>query len=345
MRSVPDVSYVGAKDSCVSVYCTTYGGWIKVYGTSVGAPQWAALVALANSASPFGTMNDANSVLYSIASTATNPPYASSDYFLDIASGANGSDPDDFSIPGYDFVTGLGSPMANNLVPTLISILNTPDFSIALNPSSASVPTLAPDGTVSWTATYAIAINRRGGFSDGVNLSVSGLPVGASASFAPNPADHSSTLSISMLTTTSAGIYPLTIIGTDAGNTLSDPSRTASSALVVSSAPTSVSVVQPTGSTGYSVSGGKNNNANLTVQVLLRNDFGQPVAGASVSTTLYLNGAAYGSGTATTLADGTAAFSARSAPAGAYTTKVTAVTASGLTWDGKTPVNSYIKTQ
>ncbi len=30
-----------------------------------------------------------------------------------------GTDLDDFSIPGYDFVTGLGSPAANNLVPAL----------------------------------------------------------------------------------------------------------------------------------------------------------------------------------------------------------------------------------
>ena len=119
MRSVPDVSYVGAQDSCVSVDCTPLGGWIKVYGTSVGAPQWAALIALANSARVSGTLNSANSALYSLAAAATTPPAITSSYFFDITSGSDGTDPDDFSIPGYDFVTGLGSPAANNLVPAL----------------------------------------------------------------------------------------------------------------------------------------------------------------------------------------------------------------------------------
>src|SRR5262249_4077482 len=39
--------------------------------------------------------------------------------FIDISSGSNGTDPDDISVPGYDLVTGLGSPQANNLVPAL----------------------------------------------------------------------------------------------------------------------------------------------------------------------------------------------------------------------------------
>jgi subtilisin family serine protease len=125
MRSVPDVSYTGGPDSAVSVYCTPRAGWLKVYGTSVGAPQWAALVALVNSASSSGTLNGANSILYSVASSGTQLPNISPDYFFDITSGSNGSDPDDFAIRGYDFVTGLGSPSANNLVPTLISILST----------------------------------------------------------------------------------------------------------------------------------------------------------------------------------------------------------------------------
>jgi hypothetical protein len=40
-------------------------------------------------------------------------------YFLDITSGSNGTDPDDLSVTGYDFVTGLGSPAAAGLVPNL----------------------------------------------------------------------------------------------------------------------------------------------------------------------------------------------------------------------------------
>ena len=117
MRSVPDVSYTGGPGSAVSVYCAAYGGWIKVYGTSVGAPQWAALVALANSARASGSLNSASTALYSLAAAGTTPPAVTPSYFFDITSGSDGIDPDDFSIPGYDFVTGLGSPAANNLVP------------------------------------------------------------------------------------------------------------------------------------------------------------------------------------------------------------------------------------
>ncbi len=115
--------------------------------------------------------------------------------------------------------------------------------------------------------------------------------------------------------------------------------------LPVASAPSVVSVVQPVGSSGYSVSGGKNNSSNLTVQVALRDDFGNPVSGAAVSITLNRNGSSYASGSGTTGSNGTAAFVVRSAPTGTYSTVVTAVTAAGLSWDGATPANSYTKTQ
>ena len=118
-RSVPDVSYTGGPGSAVSVYCTALGGWIKVYGTSVGAPQWAALVALANSARVSGSLNSLGSALYSLAAASTAPPAITPSYFFDITSGSDGTDPDDLSGPGYDFVTGLGSPVGNNLVPAL----------------------------------------------------------------------------------------------------------------------------------------------------------------------------------------------------------------------------------
>src|SRR5207253_8680866 len=45
------------------------------------------------------------------------------------------------------------------------------------------------------------------GFTGGVTLSASGLPAGASGSFAPNPATNSSTLSVTTTTSTPAGTY------------------------------------------------------------------------------------------------------------------------------------------
>jgi subtilase family serine protease len=338
MRSVPDVSYQGGPNPAVSVYSTAYGGWIQVYGTSVGAPQWAALIALANSARLSSvTVPDAHSALYSIAESSTMPPSINGAYWIDMISGANGSDPDDAAIPGYDFVTGLGSPAAGNLVPALSSWVQNPDFSLSVSPCSVTLP------KTGGSAIYTVAISRLGGFSGAVNLSCDAnptLPAVATASFSANSTSgDSSTLTVEVPSPASPSTYALTITGTGTTGTGTTLTRTAMASLVVASAPSIVSVV----SIGYNTSGP--NNKNLLDTLTLKDDFGNLVAGASVSIALYLNNAYYGSGTASTLSDGTVTFTARNAPTGTYTTGVTGVTATGLTWDGKTPANSYTKTQ
>ncbi|HLH52193.1 MAG TPA: hypothetical protein VKY92_01055, partial [Verrucomicrobiae bacterium] len=117
-RGVPDVSYDADPNTGFYVYCSTYSppGWYQVGGTSAGAPQWAALIALANQGRASGL--NGNPDIYNAAATATagaiNPAN-----FIDISSGSNGSDSDDISVVGYDLVTGLGSPVANNLVTVL----------------------------------------------------------------------------------------------------------------------------------------------------------------------------------------------------------------------------------
>lgn len=91
-RAVPDVSYAAGPNPGFPVYDTTgYSGWITVYGTSAGAPQWAAIKSLGSVSS---------SGLYT------------STVFRDITSGSNGTCGYycDAQI-GYDYVTGLGSPL------------------------------------------------------------------------------------------------------------------------------------------------------------------------------------------------------------------------------------------
>jgi subtilase family serine protease len=113
MRTVPDVSYDADPNTGVPVYDTTssYGqaGWFQVGGTSAGAPQWAALIALGN-ASRASSLNGTDTYLYSLGSPST---YGS--YFRDITSGSNGYG----AVTGYDLVTGIGSPLANSIVPML----------------------------------------------------------------------------------------------------------------------------------------------------------------------------------------------------------------------------------
>jgi len=115
-RGVPDVAYDADPNTGVSVYDSSYNGhagWFKVGGTSAGSPQWAALLAVADQTRP---------VPLSSNSLTSSPEYAaaSAGNFRDITSGTNGSCGTVCSAaPGYDFVTGLGSPIASQLVPYL----------------------------------------------------------------------------------------------------------------------------------------------------------------------------------------------------------------------------------
>src|ERR671935_2590080 len=82
-----------------------------------------------------------------------------------------------------------------------------PDFSIRASPASQAI-------SRGGTASYAVSIAPSGGFTDAVTLSVSGLPIGATASFSPNPTSTTSTLSVRTTTTTKTGTYTLSISGT-----------------------------------------------------------------------------------------------------------------------------------
>ena len=92
----------------------------------------------------------------------------------------------------------------------------------------------------------------------------------------------------------------------------------------------------------YSTSGGRFNDRHLAVTLLLLDDQDNPVANASVSATLYRNGTSWNF-QGTTNSNGTVTFTLNNHGSGCYYTEVTAVVASGLTWDGVTPENSYCK--
>ena len=115
-RGVPDVSYDADPNTGFPVYIGNYNGskgWITVGGTSAGAPQWAALFALTNSART-APIDAANSLVYSVAYANNYANYATC--FRDIWKGSNGAY---FADLFYDFVTGLGSPLAGQLIPVL----------------------------------------------------------------------------------------------------------------------------------------------------------------------------------------------------------------------------------
>jgi hypothetical protein len=106
-RTSPDVAYNADPNTGFWVYDSYFGGgWGEYGGTSAGAPQWAALVALANQGrstplSSSGTLN----AIYGLINGSTD--------LHDVLSGSSGT----FSAgAGYDLVTGVGSPLANNLI-------------------------------------------------------------------------------------------------------------------------------------------------------------------------------------------------------------------------------------
>src|SRR5215472_14825799 len=93
--------------------------------------------------------------------------------------------------------------------PIWINQAGSPDFSISASPASQTV-------TAGGSGSYTTTISALSGFAGTVNLSISGLPGGATASF--NPASvagaGNSTLSVATSSTTPAGNYTLTITGT-----------------------------------------------------------------------------------------------------------------------------------
>ncbi len=99
-RVVPDVAYNADSSTGVRVYYNNY--WYIVGGTSAGSPQWAGIYALGLSAS--------HENLYYKASTAH------ATYFRDIVLGSTSK----YSAAiGYDYITGLGSPLNFNFSKSL----------------------------------------------------------------------------------------------------------------------------------------------------------------------------------------------------------------------------------
>jgi subtilase family serine protease len=122
-RGVPDVSYNANPGTGYAIYDSIgingYSGWFQVGGTSAGAPQWAALIAITNSqraAARKANLTSTNMTIYSTAKTNLGSEFHS------VTTGRNGScgvlcD----ALAGYDYVTGLGTPLSKVLVPALVS--------------------------------------------------------------------------------------------------------------------------------------------------------------------------------------------------------------------------------
>ena len=149
-RLVPDVALLAASDTGPLIFVNGSMSPIASGGTSAAAPLWAGLLALAVPTTGASTQQVATT-LYTLAASPT--AYAAN--FNDILYGTNGNcqNPPAPPVvcqagPGYDLVTGLGSPKANALVPTLAAMLGATLLPTATNTPSATPTDLPATATI-----------------------------------------------------------------------------------------------------------------------------------------------------------------------------------------------------
>jgi subtilase family serine protease len=151
-RTVPDVSWLADPSTGVAVYDSfrsnpaseffaTTGFWQEVGGTSLAAPMWAGLVAITDQ----GRVADGLSTLNGATQTLPMLYQLSSSDFHDITTGNNGG----YSAgPGYDLVTGLGSP---NVLPLVSDMVGMAPNVLYVDPSASG----STHNGSTWTDAYA----------------------------------------------------------------------------------------------------------------------------------------------------------------------------------------------
>lgn len=202
-RASADVSADANPNTGLAIY-DTYGqsGWLEYGGTSLATPLISAMWAQAGAPAS--------------GDSGVSYLYANEAKFNDVTSGSNGSCGTVIcnAGTGWDGPTGVGTP---NGVSGFVSGTTPPppsnDFSVSLSPASGSAnPGSSVTSTVGTKITSGSAVT--------VQLSASGLPSGATASFSPASvtAGGSSQLTLATSASTPAGTYSVTVTGT-AGST------------------------------------------------------------------------------------------------------------------------------
>src|SRR5262249_20661102 len=115
-RATPDVAYNAGHP--VAVYDSYNNGaatpWVGFAGTSAGAPQWAALIAIADQARVWHGLESLDGPQQTLPMIYRLPSNDSTD----VTTGSAGSHS---AASGFDLVTGRGTPIADRLVADLAS--------------------------------------------------------------------------------------------------------------------------------------------------------------------------------------------------------------------------------
>jgi subtilase family serine protease len=179
-RTSPDVAYDANPSTGFPVYDSFNNGtvtpWSQFGGTSAGAPQWAALVAIASQGRSLAGLSPLDGPGQLLPKIYTLPAQD----FHDITTGSSTGQPPFSAGPGYDLVTGRGSPFADRVVADLVGANRPPalaaiaDQTVPATQGVVTVPLSAtdPDGDpVTFAATaqsLAYVLDQQLGlFSDG----------------------------------------------------------------------------------------------------------------------------------------------------------------------------------
>jgi hypothetical protein len=230
-RAVPDVAYIASDLPIVDNYdawaSRNGSGWFDYYGTSLGAPQWAALIAIANQGRALelpgrGPLNDEDATLPMIYGLPSSD-------FNDITQGGNGL----YNAgPGFDFVTGRGTPHANLVVQDLIAPEHTQvvNHMLVVNGDAGGLPndiSLGVSGRI-----VTVMVNRQverfdAGTIDGITINALGtnnvidlLSAPGQVAVTINLSGGNDTVNVGDANNQLAGLGNLTVVGQGAGNTL-----------------------------------------------------------------------------------------------------------------------------
>lgn len=203
-RAAPDVSFDADPDSGPAIIDSyTYGSadpWLQIGGTSFATPSWAALIAIAdqgraaNGLAPLNGTTQTLPMLYSLSESGD---------FHDVATGNNGA----AAGVGYDLVTGIGTPVANLLIPALASNL------VVTSPDLVVTSTTPGVGTIITTTPSVFVVNFNTAYDPSSvqtsNFSVNGV---AAASCTPT-SSTSITFNFSTTPVTAIGLQTETLSG------------------------------------------------------------------------------------------------------------------------------------
>jgi hypothetical protein len=160
-------------------------------------------------------------------------PFTAGSGALTVTSPPNGN----VAPPGYYMLFLLNQAGVPSVASFVQVTATTPDFSVAATPPSQT----ASRGK---STSYSVSVTPSNGFSGNVNFSVTGLPSGATASFAPSSVSGSgsSTLTVNTTSATPTGTYTLTITGSSGTLTNSTQVTLAVADFSLSASPSSQTV-------------------------------------------------------------------------------------------------------